>query len=104
VPARSVLPTRRSSTCFLGSVFFSRVGREVDTGLDRRLRLLGSWGLRPFLYIMALVLSIPGSMLALLACLAYGLWDLPLALSTATTGASLSFLVAPYLVHAEKLL
>ena len=58
----------------------------------------GPWGPAVFLvmYVLAVVLLVPGSMLALLAGLVYGSWGFPLALAGATTGAALSFLIGRY--------
>lgn len=63
----------------------------------------GSWGAAVFLlfYILAVVVLVPGSMLALLAGLVYGMWGLPLALAAATTGASISFLIARHLLRSQ---
>lgn len=62
----------------------------------------GPWGpvVYVLLYTLAIVLLVPGSLLALSAGLAYGLWGLPLALSGATAGAALSFLAGRHLVGA----
>src|SRR5215217_3061326 len=53
----------------------------------------GPWGpvVYVLIYALAVVLLVPGSLLALSAGLAYGPWGLPLALSAATAGAALSF-------------
>ncbi|MET0961889.1 MAG: TVP38/TMEM64 family protein [Noviherbaspirillum sp.] len=60
---------------------------------------LGPWGPALFvlLYVLAVVLLVPGSVLALAAGLVYGPWGLPLALVGATTGAALSFLIGRHL-------
>lgn len=73
--------------------------RRVQEWIDS----LGFWGPAVFLlfYIVAVVVLVPGSMLALLAGLAYGLWGLPLALAAATTGASISFLIARHLLRSQ---
>ena len=65
------------------------------------IRGFGFWGPAVFflLYILAVVVLVPGSVLALVAGLSYGMWGLPLALLAATTGASLSFLIARHLAH-----
>jgi uncharacterized membrane protein YdjX (TVP38/TMEM64 family) len=59
----------------------------------------GPWG--PFVYMLAyaiaIVLLVPGSLLALSAGLAYGPWGLPLAVPAATAGAALAFLIGRYL-------
>ena len=59
----------------------------------------GVWG--PVVYMMvyalAVVLLVPGSLLALSAGLAYGPWGLPLAVSAATAGAALAFVIGRYL-------
>jgi uncharacterized membrane protein YdjX (TVP38/TMEM64 family) len=47
-------------------------------------------------YIVAVVLLVPGSALSLSAALIYGFWALPLVLAGATIGASLAFLIARY--------
>jgi uncharacterized membrane protein YdjX (TVP38/TMEM64 family) len=59
----------------------------------------GAWGpvVYMLVYALAVVLLVPGSLLALSAGLAYGPWGLPLAVSAATTGAALSFLIGRYL-------
>lgn len=58
----------------------------------------GPWGWLAYvlLYALAVVLLVPGSLLALSAGLAYGPWGVPLALLAATAGASLSFLIGRY--------
>lgn len=63
----------------------------------------GFWGPAVFFlfYILAVVVLIPGSVLALVTGLAYGIWGLPLALLAATSGASLSFLLARHLVRSR---
>ena len=73
--------------------------RRVQEWIDS----FGSWGPALFLlfYIIAVVVLVPGSMLALLAGLAYGMWGLPLALAAATTGASISFLIARHLLRSQ---
>lgn len=65
------------------------------------IRGFGFWGQAVFslLYILAIVILTPGSVLALVAGLAYGMWGLPLALVAATTGTSLSFLIARHLAR-----
>lgn len=66
----------------------------------------GFWGPAIFvlLYILAVVVLMPGSVLAIVAGLAYGLWGLPLALAAATIGASIAFLIARYLARSKVLL
>ena len=66
--------------------------REFQRWLDAK----GYWGPVIFFlfYIMAVIALVPGSVLALIAGLSYGMWGLPLSLAAATTGASLSFLIA----------
>ena len=61
----------------------------------------GPWGPALFvlLYVLAVVLLVPGSVLALSAGLAYGAWGVPLALTAATTGATLSFLIGRYIAR-----
>jgi uncharacterized membrane protein YdjX (TVP38/TMEM64 family) len=73
--------------------------RRIQTWIDS----FGIWGPAVFvlLYIMAVVALAPGSVLALVAGLAYGMWGLPLALVAATTGASLSFLIARHLARSQ---
>lgn len=63
----------------------------------------GPWGpvLFALLYVLAVVLLVPGSVLALAAGLAYGAWGLPLALTAATTGAGLSFLIGRYIAQKQ---
>jgi uncharacterized membrane protein YdjX (TVP38/TMEM64 family) len=60
---------------------------------------VGPWGpvVYMLVYALAVVLLVPGSLLALSAGLAYGPWGLPLAVSAATFGAALSFLIGRYL-------
>jgi uncharacterized membrane protein YdjX (TVP38/TMEM64 family) len=60
---------------------------------------VGAWGpvVYMLLYALAVVLLVPGSLLALAAGLAYGPWGLPLAVSAATAGAALAFLIGRYL-------
>lgn len=67
---------------------------QIYSWIDR----LGPWGPALFVaaYVLAVVLLVPGSMLALLAGLVYGPWGFPLALTGATTGAALSFLIGRY--------
>ena len=73
--------------------------RRIQSWIDS----LGFWGPVVFvlLYILAVVVLAPGSVLALLAGLAYDMWGLPLALVSATTGASLSFLIARHLARSQ---
>lgn len=47
-------------------------------------------------YVLGTVLFFPGSLLTLAAGVAFGLWGIPVALGSATTGAALAFLVARY--------
>jgi uncharacterized membrane protein YdjX (TVP38/TMEM64 family) len=62
----------------------------------------GLWGLVVYVlvYALAVVLLFPGSLLALSAGLAYGPWGVPLAVSGATIGAALSFLISRYVAGA----
>jgi uncharacterized membrane protein YdjX (TVP38/TMEM64 family) len=75
--------------------------RRLQSWIDS----FGFWGPAVFvlLYIVAVVVLAPGSVLALVAGLAYGMWGLPLALVAATTGASLSFLIARHLARRRVL-
>lgn len=59
----------------------------------------GAWGpvVYMLVYALAVVLLVPGSLLALSAGLAYGPWGLPLAVSAATAGAALAFVIGRYL-------
>ena len=59
----------------------------------------GPWGPVVYMlaYAIAVVLLVPGSLLALSAGLAYGPWGLPLAVLAATAGAALAFLIGRYL-------
>jgi uncharacterized membrane protein YdjX (TVP38/TMEM64 family) len=59
---------------------------------------LGLLGVAVFatVYICAVVLLAPGSLLTIAAGFAYGFWGLPIALVAATAGASLAFLVSRY--------
>lgn len=61
----------------------------------------GSDGAAVFLvvYIVAVILLVPGTLLALSAALVYGFWALPLVLTGATIGASFAFLITRYLAH-----
>ncbi len=64
---------------------------------------LGDWGLAAFMlmYIVAVVLLIPGAALTITAGLTYGWWGLAISLVAATTGASLAFLIGRYLARAR---
>jgi len=64
----------------------------------------GLWGpvVYMLVYALAVVLLMPGSLLALSAGFAYGLWGVPLAVAAATAGAALSFLIGRY-VAGERL-
>jgi uncharacterized membrane protein YdjX (TVP38/TMEM64 family) len=59
----------------------------------------GPWGPVVYMlaYAIAVVLLVPGSLLALSAGLAYGPWGLPLAVPAATAGAAMAFLIGRYL-------
>jgi uncharacterized membrane protein YdjX (TVP38/TMEM64 family) len=61
----------------------------------------GAWGpvVFAFIYIIAVVVLVPGSVLTISAGLAYGLWGLPISLIAATIGASIAFLIARYLAR-----
>jgi uncharacterized membrane protein YdjX (TVP38/TMEM64 family) len=61
----------------------------------------GPWGPLVFglIYVVAVVLLVPGSALTLAAGFAYGAWGAPLAVVAATIGASLAFLIARYMVR-----
>lgn len=79
------------AACFL--LISSAAGLwKVQAWLDG----MGYWGPVLFFlfYSMAVIALVPGSVLALMAGLAYGMWGLPFSLAAATTGASLSFLIA----------
>ena len=69
--------------------------------VQRWINTLGMLGPATFflLYVVAVVLLVPGSVLAITAGLVYGLWGVPLALAAATSGATISFFVARYLAH-----
>jgi uncharacterized membrane protein YdjX (TVP38/TMEM64 family) len=71
--------------------------QQVQSWIDS----FGLWGPAVFImfYIVAVVLLVPGFILALSAGLAYGLWGIPLALISATSGAGLAFLIARYLAR-----
>ena len=62
---------------------------------------LGLLGVAVFatVYICAVILLAPGSLLTIAAGFAYGFWGLPIALVAATAGASLAFLIARYLAR-----
>ena len=64
--------------------------------LQAWLHQMGYWGPVLFFlfYSVAVIALVPGSVLALVAGLVYGMWGLPFSLAAATTGASLSFLIA----------
>jgi uncharacterized membrane protein YdjX (TVP38/TMEM64 family) len=68
-------------------------------GLRRWMDGTGPWGPVVYMlaYALAVVLLVPGWLLALSAGFAYGPWGVPLALSAATAGASISFLIGRYL-------
>lgn len=51
------------------------------------------------IYILAVILLVPGSALTIAAGLAYGNWGIPLALGASTVGASLAFLIARYIAY-----
>ena len=59
---------------------------------------LGLLGVAVFaaVYVCAVVLLAPGSLLTIAAGFAYGFWGLPIALFAATAGASLAFLIGRY--------
>jgi uncharacterized membrane protein YdjX (TVP38/TMEM64 family) len=67
-------------------------GRIVDLGL---------FGVAVFaaVYIGAVILLAPGSLLTIAAGFAFGFWGLPIALAAATAGASLAFLIARHLAR-----
>ena len=73
--------------------------RKIQAWIDS----FGSWGPAIFvlLYVLAVVVLAPGSVLAVMAGLAYGMWGLPLALAGATMGASLAFLIARHLARGK---
>lgn len=80
-----------AAACFL--LISSTAGlRKLQAWLDG----MGYWGPALFFlfYSLAVIALVPGSVLALVAGLAYGMWGLPVSLAAATTGASLSFLIA----------
>jgi uncharacterized membrane protein YdjX (TVP38/TMEM64 family) len=68
-------------------------------GLRRWMDGSGPWGpvVYMLVYALAVVLLVPGWLLALSAGFAYGPWGVPLAVSAATAGASISFLIGRYL-------
>lgn len=68
-------------------------------GLRRWMDGAGPWGPLVYMlaYALAVVLLVPGWLLALSAGFAYGPWGVPLAVSAATAGASISFLIGRYL-------
>jgi uncharacterized membrane protein YdjX (TVP38/TMEM64 family) len=49
------------------------------------------------IYVLAVILLVPGSALTIAAGVAYGNWGIPLALAASTAGASAAFLIARYL-------
>jgi uncharacterized membrane protein YdjX (TVP38/TMEM64 family) len=58
----------------------------------------GAWGPR-LIYIVLVILLVPGSALTLAAGFAYGPWSAPLAVVAATIGASLAFLINRYIAQ-----
>ena len=81
------------------SLYFSPV--EYLAKLYVWINGFSSWGAVGFFffYILAVVVLVPGSLLALVAGVTYGMWGLPLALVAATLGAIFSFLIARHLGH-----
>jgi len=71
--------------------------------LQAWLRNFGVGGALIFclIYIAAVVVFAPGSLLSITAGLAYGVWGIPLAIVAATCGASLSFLISRYVMRAK---
>ena len=69
--------------------------------IQKSIVAFGIWGPVIFFafYVFAVVMLVPGSVLALAAGIAYGMWGLPLALAAATTGAAFSFLIARHLAR-----
>jgi uncharacterized membrane protein YdjX (TVP38/TMEM64 family) len=51
------------------------------------------------IYVLAVILLVPGSALTIAAGLAYGSWGIPLALFASTAGASFAFLIARYIAY-----
>lgn len=51
------------------------------------------------IYVLAVILLVPGSALTIAAGLAYGNWGIPLALFASTAGASVAFLIARYIAY-----
>lgn len=51
------------------------------------------------IYILAVILLVPGSALTIAAGIAYGNWGIPVALFAATAGACAAFLIARYLAY-----
>jgi uncharacterized membrane protein YdjX (TVP38/TMEM64 family) len=70
-------------------------------GLRDRVVDLGWLGVAAFaaIYVGAVVLLAPGSLLTVAAGFAYGFWGLPIALAAATAGASLAFMIARHLAR-----
>ena len=50
-------------------------------------------------YIVAVIILVPGAALAIAAGIAYGNWGIPLALIASTAGASVAFLIARYVAY-----
>jgi uncharacterized membrane protein YdjX (TVP38/TMEM64 family) len=83
------------------------IGKRVEMLQDEVLELqrwvdgFGQWGAVVFVlvYVLAVVLLVPGSALAIAAGLAYGNRGLPLALVAATMGASIAFLISRHLAR-----
>lgn len=70
-------------------------------GLTAWIGGLGAWGVLIYgaAYAGALVVLLPAAPFTIGAGLIYGLWGFPLALASATLGASLAFLVSRHLVR-----
>ncbi|MBV8764817.1 MAG: TVP38/TMEM64 family protein [Hyphomicrobiales bacterium] len=77
--------------------------REWVTGFDAWIQGLGIWGPIVFLlvYVIAIVLLVPASVMTLAAGLAFGLAAIPLVVVAASTGAALAFLLARHFIKRD---
>ena len=98
--ARAMLPLFVVAAVAFWLLFFPALDL---TRIQAWINGFGFWGPVVFLlfYILAVMILVPGWVLALAAGLSYGMPGLPLALVGAATGASFSFLIARYLAHSQ---
>jgi uncharacterized membrane protein YdjX (TVP38/TMEM64 family) len=92
----------------LGVLFVAAAGAwfllpvaEWAQSLQAWVDSFGSWSPLVFglIFVVAVVLLVPGAALSLAAGFAYGAWGLPLAVVAATIGASIAFLIARYVAQ-----